>query len=505
MKLKDFLSINFILLMFFCAANSFSQSRKYDGPDDPEGDIAAIRTGVMNGNRVLVNFKNSTRLGDWPGPNASRWPNDNTGSYMLDGLAVLIGGMVFLDQDTIPVTDALLIASRNDYDTLWYAETSYSKQLMDQNRKGTVDWGIYPVFGYFNELQDYVAMSNQEETWPKAGWPASGTSKKWLGEWNGRFGRGIKYAALETYFVANDAQDQEYLQPDLTVKYYPRPGLKIGDKLPNVTIQKGSPWGGLGLRVEVRGFQWNNPQTRDAIFWEYNISNISEYDLPRIAFGAWLDNGIGGGPTDDFDDVGFYDKYEDLAYSWDINGTGIDGKVPGVMGWAFLESPGKPNDALDNDDDGLIDEKRDNVPAVKVDKFSGISNLQKFLKWYHLSNSDLKEHWDADEDQDWRDGNDVNGNGKYDEGEDAGDDVGLDGVGPNDTNYNNPDEGECNHKPDYKEGIGCEPNFAATDIDESDMIGLTSFRMFIHPQGWAPSPSFDRDCWNIFASDSLIE
>ena len=31
---------------------------------------------------------------------------------------------------------------------------------------------------------------------------------KWPGEWDGRFGRGIQYADLETYFVANDAQDQ---------------------------------------------------------------------------------------------------------------------------------------------------------------------------------------------------------------------------------------------------------------------------------------------------------
>ena len=33
-----------------------------------------------------------------------------------------------------------------------------------------------------------------------------------------------------------------------------------------MTIQPGAPWGGLGLRVSVRGFQWNNPQARDAIF-----------------------------------------------------------------------------------------------------------------------------------------------------------------------------------------------------------------------------------------------
>ena len=63
-----------------------------------------------------------------------------------------------------------------------------------------------------------------------------------------------------------------------------------------------------------------------------------------------------------------------------------------------------------------------------------------------------------------------------DPGEKPGDDVGLDGVGPMDLNYMGPDEGECNHKPDFLEGVGCEPNFAATDVSESDMIGLTTFR-----------------------------
>ncbi len=149
--------------------------------------------------------------------------------------------------------------------------------------------------------------------------------------------------------------------------------------------------------------------------------------------------------------------------------------------------------------------KEINSALVLVGKTDGISDLEKFLKWYKLDEGDLKDHWDADEDQDWRDGFDTNGNGVYDSDEDAGDDVGLDGVGPADLNYNGPDEGECNHKPDYVEGLGCEPNFAVTDISESDMIGLTSFRMIIHPQGGSPSAQFDKNCWNVFASDSLLE
>ena len=77
---------------------------------------------------------------------------------------------------------------------------------------------------------------------------------------------GITYADQETYYVVNDAQDQEYLGSEDFVKYFPRGDVKIGDLKSDVTKQYGAPWGGLGLRVSVRGFQWNNPQARDAIF-----------------------------------------------------------------------------------------------------------------------------------------------------------------------------------------------------------------------------------------------
>ena len=61
-------------------------------------------------------------------------------------------------------------------------------------------------------------------------------------------------------FVANDAQDQEYLELPDRVRYYPRRNKKIGDMRDNVTIGKGNPWGGLGIRVEARGFNGITPK-----------------------------------------------------------------------------------------------------------------------------------------------------------------------------------------------------------------------------------------------------
>jgi len=515
-----------LILVLLLAGTLYGQGKVYDGPDDPAADPTALREGYMDGNRVFLYFRNTTQLSDWPKVEVSKWPNNYEGAKMVDGIGLLIGAMVFVKEDTIPVTDAaqrILLSAAGELDTLYFLQTHYREE-MDVDPTGQIEWGLYPVFGYFNPNSEYPAMSNDSASWPVGGWPASNDQVKWPGEWDGRFGRGVIYADLETYFVANDAQDQEYLGPEDRIKYYPRPGVKIGDKLASVTAQRGNLWGGLGIRVEQRGFQWNNPQAQDAIFWEYNIANISDYDLPEVAFGYWVDNAIGdnvAGAGDD-DELGFFDVAIDMAYSWDIDGVGQGGYSTGTMGFAYLESPGLAYDGVDNDGDGLVDEERDNDAGMLVGPYDGIDNLPNFLRFYLLNESDLHEHYEGDEDQDWIDGVDLNDNGVYainigtelepvwvnEPGEDAGDDVGYDGVGPTDLNYNGPDEGEGNHMPDYDEGLGCEPNFAATDVSESDMIGLTSFQLFeIQPHNPPYTKWFrnDKSMWEVIGVESLIE
>lgn len=497
-----------LLLALMLPGLLWAQGRKYEGPDDPAGDPEAIREGWMNGNRVLLYFKNTTELANWPNFDQSKWPNDYTGTGMHDGIALYIVAKVHLANDSIPVTDPAEIASRTDLQELYFCQTSY-RMGMDHSKDGLIRWGLYPVFGYFNKDNEYPAMSNREDSWPVLGWPSTGRTFKWPGEWDGRFGRGVKYADLETYFVANDAQDLEYLQQDAPLKYYPRPGVKIGENDPTITTQRGEPWGGLGIRVKVRSYQWNNPQTRDAIFWEYDISNISDYDLANVAFGYLLDAGIGHrGNQGETDDIGYFDKYTDMSYAWDYDGIGIGGIRTGILGMAFLESPGSWNDGVDNDEDGLTDEKRDNVATQKIGPSDGITDMDKFLKWYGLAEDQLKEHWNADEDQDWQDGDDANNNGIYDLGEDFGNDIGTDGVAPTDLNYNGPDADgtECNHRPDFKEGLGCEPNFGLLDISESDMIGLTGFQMLHHPQeNEPPFSTYDKEAYEQIASPRLEE
>ena len=491
----------------------FGQGKEYLGPQDPAGDIAAEKEGYMSGNRVYIYFRNTTELSDWPRVNVSKWPNNPNGLKMTDGIGLLVGAKVYIEDDgdvatldTIPLTELADIYTK-DHHTLYYLQTSYREE-MDKDPTGTVEWGFYPVFGYFNETGEYPALSNIENSWPIGGWPSTGFETKWPGEWNGRFGRGVTYADQESFYVVNDAQDQENLGAEDNVRYFPRPGQYVGDIKPDVTIQSGVPWGGLGLRVAVRGFQWNNPQARDAIFWEYSIANISDYDMQDVAFGYWLDNSIGG---DGDDDLGYFNKDEDMAYSWDINGIGAGGLPTGVMGFAYLESPGLAYDYVDNDNDGLTDEKRDNEPIAIVGPTDGITDLAAFLDFYKLEESDLKDHWDADEDQDWEDGEDLNGDGIYQSSEYAGDDIGIDGVAPGELNYNGPDidGSECNHRPDFQEGVGCEPNFNTTDVSESDMVGLTAFRMFPIPSHAPANETFwfknDQAMWDLVGTDSLEE
>ncbi len=499
-----------LLLFLLIASSLFAQyGKKYEGPDDPAGDKEAERTGFMNGNNVYLFFRNTTELSDccdlgyW----VSRWPADYSGSKMHDGISLLIGARVYLENDSIPVTDPNIFKVRKDLDTLYFCQSNY-REGMDKNPSGSVEWGLYPVFGYFDEANPHPAMSNKLDSWPLAGWPARGNEVKWPGVWNGRFGLGITKADLETYFVVNDAQDQEHLGKDDRVKYYPRPGVKIGDKRPQVTIQKGFPWGGTGIRVETRGFQWKNPEAADCIFWEFTIANISDHDLPEMYFGYHMDNAVGGEEYHNADDVAFFNKPLDMCFSWDYDGQMIGGGgIPGVMGFAYLESPGVATDIRDNDEDGLVDERRDNPAEFKVGPTAGINNVNQFIEFYGKDTNgdgqkefEFKEHWDADEDQDWQDGRDLNENGIYDADEFAGDDVGTDGSGPFDLDYPGPDANgtECNHQPDLIEGIGSEPNFGFTDVDESDMLGLTTFRYNLD---WGKILSFnDKIEWDFLTS-----
>ena len=203
--------MKYLILFFVSCTLAFSQGRVYEGPDDPAGDIAAEREGYMTGNRVYLYFRNNTELSDWPKTNVSRWPNNLDGVKMLDGIGLLVGAKVYIKDDPNTVIDSTVVSDINDINSgmdlheLYFLQTSYREE-MDVNPAGTFEYGLYPAFGYFNETSEYPAMSNRPSSWPPNGWPSIGNQTKWPGEWDGRFGRGVIYADLETYFAGKNKE-----------------------------------------------------------------------------------------------------------------------------------------------------------------------------------------------------------------------------------------------------------------------------------------------------------
>ena len=112
MQIKPLFTIFGILILGIHFA--FSQGKPYSGPEHPAGDIAAEKEGYMTGNRVFIYFRNTTELSDWPRVNVSKWPNNPDGLKMTDGIGLLIGAKVYIEDDgdaatidTIPMRDPL--------------------------------------------------------------------------------------------------------------------------------------------------------------------------------------------------------------------------------------------------------------------------------------------------------------------------------------------------------------------------------------------------------------
>lgn len=119
-----------------------------------------------------------------------------------------------------------------------------------------------------------------------------------------------------------------------------------------------STHGGLGLKVAVRGFQWSHALAEDVIFWLYDITNTSDIDYDKVVFGMVCGTLVGG-DGDSGDDINDFDLAEEFTYTSDSDDRGVSGWVPvhpgvrnvGIVGYAFLESPGNRVDWIDNDGD----------------------------------------------------------------------------------------------------------------------------------------------------------
>lgn len=400
--------------------------------NEPKGNIQYRKKGILDGNLVRTVYQNSGEVSDWFDGAVSaphgEWPK-GTGHRSLDGLGLLIGSKV-------KIVDAI---GNTKYITP--VQSSYREE-MDVDPVTRDIWGLEPVPGYVSAVSTRPGINIDKSTFPNQ-WPRSifydlyGTQedsiKKWDGYWYGYFGRGVSNAQLETYFVIDDSPDQEFTGP--LNRFYP--------------IKADTTRGGLGIRVEVRGFQWTHVLAEDIIFWHYDIVNMSDYDYDSTVFGFYTDPSVGSVNND-----ARFDRTLDMAYAWAPSGKGLPNNYKtGYYGQAFLESPGNGTNGLDDDGD-----------ALKTD-----GTLWPNGSAFNAKMIDERRNDGIDNDLDWQRYTDANKNGKWDSDELLNDDLGKDGVGPFDLQYKGPDEGEGDGLPTLGE-----PSFDRTDKDESDQIGLQS-------------------------------
>lgn len=408
-----------------------------------------VQTVIMNGNKITTELHNYGSI--------SR-PNNTLTDIVWNGLGYgyefgpLFGAEVEVTSDRHP--DTIIEVDQN-------GDTTYTAHIISDglrsrggelNPDATVRWQFLPLVSNEDGTIEYLNLDSDEIPTSDAqdlnfdgkpdSWPES-----WYNEnikdyvWPGALGQGANNADKEAFFVIDDRDNSEF-------DYYP---------FENDSLRRG-----LGLEIEERVYQWVSPLAEDAIFLIYKISNKSDKDLNKVEFGMWGDPHIGG-PGDYNDDWAFFDKTFNMVFAYDKDGqSDIPGRPPGYLGYKFLESPGigneyisgvyYPGDGIDNDNDGMIDES-------------------------------------------WTDGIDNDGDWDVEKH-----DTGIDGI------INTGDFGEGDGIPTA--GIKFditnpgEPNFEYTDIDESDMIGLTGF---VNPIFGAVEPSDDEKLYSQYLNPGAFD
>ncbi len=209
------------------------------------------------------------------------------------------------------------------------------------SRDGRTNWSLNPIVGYVRDDSDEIARSDRGpgsvlgNTWPDV-WPdkLGDGGDGWAGSWNGFFGRDQFNADVEFYYKAGDDTYTKYVN----TSYYP-----------DLTDPSR---GGLGIILDTRVLAWSQTLVNATHFNIFEIKNDASFDYPRMAFGLWIADFVGGGgPTD----KPVFDNIRSIAYLTDTNresgGSAFNGTKIGEMGLKFLETPGNASDGIDNDGD----------------------------------------------------------------------------------------------------------------------------------------------------------
>jgi hypothetical protein len=418
------------------------QSKSVNPLNKTGGKPSEVRSLIIRGNKIttiVYNYGNITR------------PNT------LGNVADLVWNRLGYGFEFDPLVAAKVKSIQGD--SIWMLDDGmYTASQGAYAPDGSIKWGWLPKEGYAapNQL-DIASWSARSDvggdlTRKPHSWPESWYNQA-LGRyvWPSYLGNDATAPDEEVYFVCDDATNAKWKD-----RYLPFEGdtTRLG----------------LGLDLECRFFQFNNPLAEDIIFLVYRVTNKSPKNLGRVYFGMFGDPHVGG-PNDYGDDFAYFipprgpladpfaQRARSMVYAWDSDAKGDGGLVPGYFGFKFLESPTNSTNGKDDDDDGIIDESPFNAAGTYIDGGSlplstGIADSAKYIALYGRP----KARWSGDENGNWRPDKD---------------DVGLDGIPATG------DFGEGNAKPDIgydaNGNLTAEPNFGIRDVNESDQIGLTSF------------------------------
>ena len=386
--------------------------------------------------------------------------------------------------------------NNNEDDRARLSETGYyfvGGLNEDANNNGTLDQGEDLNNNGNLDVQlindvEYPAQSNLPQTWP-AFWPPQSyvgddrpecafeqgstcmpNEGVRAGRWNGAFGSFIR-GDQESYYLADDRDNDEF-------SYFPFLDPATGE--PDMRSWDNGGRRGLGVEIATRQYQWASILAEDIFITTFDVENVSRNDIDKAVISMMVDYDIAGQTGDN---QALFDTVDDITYQWLKRDLVLNGFRVGYAGVGFLESPGIAEDGRDNDADGLVDESRDN----------GIDDDGDWRVWEDVNGNGQYDNEDLNNNFLLDDGEDTDGDGKLTI-EPANDDVGSDGLGPENEDYPGPDPDgtEANGVPDPGE-----PNFEFTDNDEIDQIGLTNM-VIRTPADFDRDLDDDRLFWNDY-------
>jgi hypothetical protein len=295
------------------------------------------RSNVVAGNRVKTVFGNWGVIGQ-PSSGGPRgaWIYDNDG-YL---------------GDVSPFVGAEVVTPAKTFHSVLTCPADRPTKRRDESPTG-IPWGFEPVAGYFNTNQQGVAILTNSKTWPQY-WPdkmKDASDPGWHGFWNGYFGK-TSSSDEETYFVMDDNNDAKF-------NVASNNSWNVAFKPDSTNPMRN----GLAIQMSVRALQWAQFLAQDNIFWLYEISNTGTTNYTRAVFGMLVGTYVGVTGKDDSpgeydDDFSFFDVNLSLTYTGDYpdnNARNPNWVGPvGLVGYAFLESPGNPFDGIDNDNDAGV-------------------------------------------------------------------------------------------------------------------------------------------------------